>query len=599
MSIASALTVSGYPTAARPGPDLLALLAQGQVVDAKVLGQAANGATLVAIARQTMALMLAETLPKGTTLQLQMQGEGAARQLVVVSQTPPELPLPVPTPTPQQVAIPMLLSAADEAQPIQVAPASTEVLARLQLPNGANIDAKVLGQTASGTTRIVIGAQVLEVSLPEAMPAGTTMRLQVQTDGDDTRLALLPRVAAGQASSPSAVLKPVIVMPASTPVVARMQLPTGQVLAARVLTNLPIGESDISIGGETVRVTLPTRVAEGAPLRLVVQTGGAAPRLAMATSDTAPAMRATLGELGRTAIGRQDSFAPVVERLVGMNAVASALSAPVLKAGQQVLSMPLVLNDEAIGGETLQRAIAASGVFSESRQAQMPASSDIKSSLLQLRSALMAWLGADAGPPVPSPRRSTPPLKGGVPRSEGFVMPAGPDDVASVRDAGRALLGETDAALHRMHLLQQTALPDMAPVSNSAGTNAAQRTPLWTVEVPLQLGQELSMAQFQVSKDGGSGGQEASGERGWQMRFSVNYAVIGEVGAQIALRGRKVSVAIWAERDETAEVLARMLPELGPDLAARGIEAVSLHCRSGVPKDAMPLPAGQYVDAVK
>jgi hypothetical protein len=83
------------------------------------------------------------------------------------------------------------------------------------------------------------------------------------------------------------------------------------------------------------------------------------------------------------------------------------------------------------------------------------------------------------------------------------------------------------------------------------------------------------------------------------MRFSVNYAVTGEVGAQITLRGRRVSVALWAERQATAAVLTAMLPELGPGLSARGIEAVALNCRLGRPVEARPVPAGQYVDAVK
>ena len=173
----------------------------------------------------------------------------------------------------------------------------------------------------------------------------------------------------------------------------------------------------------------------------------------------------------------------------------------------------------------------------------------------------------------------------------GIVIPK-TESTADLERA-RALLGEANSALHRLRLFQLAALPETTP-----GSEASKPSQV-LVEIPVRLGQELCMAQFQVGRDGANGGNEQEARRGWQMRFSVNFSAIGEVGAQIGLLGHRVNISIWAERSATAEALQSMLPEVTQALAAKGIETVSLQCRHGIPKAPNPPPAGLYVDAVR
>ena len=155
------------------------------------------------------------------------------------------------------------------------------------------------------------------------------------------------------------------------------------------------------------------------------------------------------------------------------------------------------------------------------------------------------------------------------------------------REIGRALHSHTDAALSRIKLLQLASLPDAQAVV------AAKE---WTVEVPLLLGQQMAMMQFQISGNGGGKARER--KRGWQMRFAVNLSEIGEVGAEIGLNEKSVSVSLWADNPDTAEVLREMLPELAESLASIGLDPGAVLCRTGAPVEAKPA-SSHLIDSFK
>jgi hypothetical protein len=98
-----------------------------------------------------------------------------------------------------------------------------------------------------------------------------------------------------------------------------------------------------------------------------------------------------------------------------------------------------------------------------------------------------------------------------------------------------------------------------------------------------------------VFRDGRAESEAA--ERGWQLRFSVNFSQLGEVGAHVALRGRRTSVTLWADREETAEALDEMLPELAPALAARGLDPGTIRVRRGIPREPAGMTGG-FVDSL-
>lgn len=541
-------------------------LAKGQVLEGRSLGQSQSGQTLVAVGRQIVSLDLPQRPAAGTALRLEVQGDGAGRQLALVT--------------------------SEAGEPMPLPPATKAALQALLLANaGKTISGQVLAN-GNGTTTVVLGKQVVDLKLPMTPQAGTTVRFQVGQAGNSLRL--LPSLPGSQ---PASLPLTLAVSPQSQPVLARLPLLPGQRVPAQVLANLPSGESEIVVQGQRLTVTLPQPQNAGALLDLQAEADGANIRLTLVPSSAAanaaakPALptplQALLSAVGDAALADQDSLGPALATLNRLLAKTPDLPPAIAKAAQALLAAQLSLDGE-VSGEELRQALARSGVFTDPALA---GKTDIKSALLQLRSALVVWLGPDALGSSNS-RRPAPPARGGVPRSQSSSLPAG-DDGLSARDLARALLGEANSALHRMRLFQLAALPDTTP-----GSEASKPSQV-LVEIPVRLGQELCMAQFQVGRDGANGGSQQEARRGWQMRFSVNFSAIGEVGAQIGLLGHRVNISIWAERSATAEALQSMLPEVTQALAAKGIETVSLQCRHGIPKAPNPPPAGLYVDAVR
>jgi hypothetical protein len=232
----------------------------------------------------------------------------------------------------------------------------------------------------------------------------------------------------------------------------------------------------------------------------------------------------------------------------------------------------------------LKTAIERSGVFLEAGLARgTPPTGDMKASLTVLRATLASFLG-NAPAPVDPPRQAAPPLKGMPPRA------APPEPMPPLPEAGRelarALHHQADAALSRVKLMQFASLPDADP------TRPAPQE--LRMELPFLVGSQLVMAQFQIQRDGGR--KRSDGKRGWTMRFAMNFAATGEVGAEIGLLGRSVSVALWAAEPATVEALEAAPPELAPALAAAGLEAGAIRVRTAPPESEAP-PAGRYLDS--
>jgi hypothetical protein len=156
------------------------------------------------------------------------------------------------------------------------------------------------------------------------------------------------------------------------------------------------------------------------------------------------------------------------------------------------------------------------------------------------------------------------------------------------RELGRLLHAQADAALARVKLLQIASLPD-------AGSVARGDPPPVRVELPIVVGQQLTMVHLQIEREGAK--RQGARTRGWTMRLAMNLAGTGEVGADVGLPGRTVNVALWAAEPDTAEHLNTMLPELTVALEAAGLVPGSIRCRSGL-AGAAAGPQGQLLDAV-
>lgn len=684
-----------FPAVARPAAEALPLR-PGQMLEAVVLGKTPDGLVALKIGEVVVSAQLPQTLPAGTTLQLQVKGGGASPQLVMVgtstlpatvAQTVPALPLP---PTPMQsvpsvttvsaslaaapappsagvpttppvaatvgganspqpptgaVAAPLQLAAAIAATPSQ-APAAPLPKAS---PAGAELPGSAMLVTPQATIQAASAKPIVESVQSPATPSGpgvstspsaptaalpalgTTPSLTALS-GTRTPLpgAQTPLPAASGTSGPSvnasvattapatgqtATVTAVPVAPATqhtaaAPVPPATTTPTPQSLAqpmplqvASIATPVPATTSaqplptPAAVPTPAVPTTAvaiepaspsPLLVAQGAvrqPATMADMPKTSAPVAAASPrAVSAPASPvAALAQMVPEAMARQNSVAPLLASLAAVIGKPGALPEPVLRAALQVLGSRLQVSASGPTAEQISAAVAKSGLYLEAALAKgTPQTSDLKSGLVALKGALAAFLGGNPAP-VGAAQQAPPPLRGMPPRAEPLDLPSLPD---APREAARTLHGQTDAALSRVKLMQFASLPDADP--------ARPLPSELRMELPFLIGHELVMAQFQVTRD--SARRQSEGKRGWTMRFAMNFASAGEVGAEVGLLGRSVNVALWAADPDTAADLEVALPQLAPALAALGLEPGAVRVRP-LPPEPPPAASGQYLDS--
>lgn len=529
----------------------------GQNVEARVLAQLPDGNTQVQIGRQVMSLQLPANQPVGTVLTLSVQqAEGQVRVALISAQPPmPGGNAPIQAP-----ATSVHLSAAalsGQAAPIPTAavPSNAQPSAPVQAPIPApvapNAAPVVAGSSATHTQALATGnvAPVMSGERPPPTAAPAAAGVSVP----------------GRPAIPYAVAAP---MAAPGPVTA---------IAGSASTALP----QVAQSGAAAPVGQHSTPPNGQALP-------AAPPVAQpAASAAVPANpQAALTQMVQQALARQDS---VVGLTAALTNVVGRLALPVevAKAAQQVLGRSLSLDNGGPSPNALQNAIRNSGIFQEAMLAAgqgKAAGGDMKTALLGLQRQLGAWLGDQ--PAVDQVRAIPPPLRGVIPRARGDApLPELPDDALL---AGKVLLERTEAALSRLRLHQHASLPE------PASRHEAQ----WSMDLPVVLGGQQSLLHLQIHRDRDADAERPE-DRGWQVRFAINLSDIGEVGAQVSLRGAATGVLLWADRAETAALLDAGIDALRQDLETLGLVPGAIVVRAGAPNaPAQPAAAGHIVDAV-
>lgn len=300
---------------------------------------------------------------------------------------------------------------------------------------------------------------------------------------------------------------------------------------------------------------------------------------AVAQGTTSP--QAALAQMVQQALPRQDSILGLTTALTAVVAKV-ALPEPVMKAAQQVLATRLSFDGGKVEPAALRTAVQQSGVFQEALLASglgQAAASDAKSALLALRQSLGAWLGNQT--PVAQLSAVAPPLRGHVPRAragEGQI-PSLPEDPA---EAGKVLLERTEAALSRLRLHQNASLPDPAGQRQEAQ---------WSMDLPVIVAGQQQVLHLQIQRDAEQE-VEQGGERSWQVRFAINLAERGEVGAQISLRAKNTGILIWADDPQTAQSLAAAVDTLREEIGQVGLVPGAVVVRAGAPASPATQPGG-------
>lgn len=332
-----------------------------------------------------------------------------------------------------------------------------------------------------------------------------------------------------------------------------------------------------AVGGG-VRPILPTTAIANATAHSTP--GGTLPQSRSPPSTP----QAALAQMVYASVPQQGSVTALTTALVAI-AGKVALPEAVVRAAQQVLAGRVAIDGPRFDGAALQTAVRGSGVFQEAvlARGQPLLQPDMKASLLALRQTLTAWLGQQA--PVAAVAQIPPPLRGTTPRARASEPPQPLNPGAAPEEVGRQLLERTESALSRVRLHQHASLPD--PV----GRNAE-----WSMDLPVMVGTQQTLMQLQIHRDQHNE-QEATAERGWQMRFAMNLPGLGEIGAQVSLRAGAVGVMLWATDAEASAAVEAEIVALRESLAAAGLHPGAVIVRHGEPPVAPAAPSGHFVDA--
>ncbi|KRA42611.1 flagellar hook-length control protein FliK [Devosia sp. Root635] len=571
-------------TAARTGALQALALQSGQVLDAKVIGPAPNGGMQVEIKGQLLNLVLPTLVKAGETIRLEVQGSGAQLRLALQAATTPAT-MPAASPASPAPAAP-----GPQANIPLPSPASTASLS--PQPGGA-IPAAAAAQPSTAPPPIPVSQPPNGAVIPSASPTSsvTAPAPTPATLPQGAAPAALAAPVATPATSPAAVpppaAQPAVAAPPPQPTAAAPGYP--QAATTPALRN-PLAAAVAATATVPARPAAPAAVA-GAVRPVVATTvtanatahsspGNAMPQQ---PAPPAPTPQAALAQMVQASVPRQGS---VMALTTALSSIAGrvVLPEPVVRAAQQVLAARTAIDGPRFDGTALQAAVRGSGVFQEANLArgQPLLQLDMKSALLALRQTLTSWLGQQA--PVAPVAQIPPPLRGSTPRARAAEAPP-LDPKAAPEVVGKHLLERTESALARVRLHQHASLPD--PVGRSADLS---------MDLPVMVGTHQTLMQLQIHRDQHNEAETAA-ERGWQMRFALSLPDMGEVGAQVTLRGGAVGVMLWATEPAASAALDAEIATLREALTGAGLQASAIIVRHGEPLAAPSAPSGHFVDA--
>lgn len=155
-------------------------------------------------------------------------------------------------------------------------------------------------------------------------------------------------------------------------------------------------------------------------------------------------------------------------------------------------------------------------------------------------------------------------------------QPSGRADEA-LPDVQRLLVKYVEAALARTRVHQIAGLPETRQANDSAPLAS------WTVEIPLQRGQQLDLLEMRVDDHGEHPGAEGQPLRLWRLMMTLDIDVLGPIHAWLQLSGKRLSATLWAERSSTLHAARSTLRSLIEALEMQGVEVAELECKAGRP----------------
>jgi hypothetical protein len=536
---------------------------------------------------------------------------------------------------------------------ISVQSATTATSGAVLLP-GTVVNAEVL-QAANNLVQIAIANLTMEVLSEVPLTAGQTLQLAVSQGQDGTvRLTMLGQGTSGGAGasagaaaaasstadyvslSPNAPITPVAAPTFNDPLTALERVAVSTASESAATRQQSLSSLFANLATAAVSNNLPPALQEAVTQVLAQQTS-LAPDLsgsdiqnaaqksglfleAMLAAPSAPTTAGSVPDLKAALIVLRQALASVVEATQSSAAASAATSRTEAGAAKgfasTMASPPLApsLAPEAAGqprgsqGPLLQAVVDSSGnprpPLSEALLNLQSGSATTATVLNLVQEALQELPHASGNATttiiLPDGRSEAvtlrtltppPPIRGALPSTQPVAISTLPPD-APLATVAHRLLEDTDAALARQTLLQVASLPDR---TDAGGARVDPNVPRWNFEIPFATPQGTAMAQFEISRDGGSKEVEAA-KRVWRARFTLDVEPAGPVHALVTYSGERTSVRMWAERPQTAQRLRAGAFELSQALSRAELVPGDIVIRERTPPQPAPARAGYFLD---
>ncbi|MGX1742936.1 flagellar hook-length control protein FliK [Bosea sp. NPDC055353] len=448
---------------------------------------------------------------------------------------------------------------------------------------------------------------------PQPVPAPTP----AQPDAAPTSpVSVRPPIApapspAPQTATPAA---PAVAQAAHPPSPVAMQ----QAFLQQALQTLGPAAAQASVPAPATAAPASPALAGQAPASTPPATStatAAVPPAAFPAIPSAAIARAIAGPLLGPVLQRQAGLAPLFANLraLAQGTISLALPKTLPPTIQQVLAQAVPAERQAPTAAGLKQAFQASGLFLDTRQAAglpQPRQGDLKAGLQALRETLLPIIDALSPDPkagrqeqgngqavdrqadlasTDQPARLAPPRRDGPlapqPAVEPTLHPA--EKPLAIAET---LLDQTEAALDRIKLAQYASLP-LEPTRQD-GTQAPQR---WLAEIPIAFHQGTAILPLQVERDTPRRNAQGASLPLWRIRFALDVEPMGPLQGVVTLQGRDVGVSIWAEREETSQLLRGAAPGLEGALLDADFASGVIDIHTGQPHVMQPT-AGQFLD---
>jgi hypothetical protein len=515
-------------------------------------------------------------------------------------------------------------------QPAQEIGAVTAASPELVLTPGTTIDATVLKVLSADLVRIAIAALSIDVKTEIPLQQGQTLKLAVSQTENGIRLTNITGGTHTVDVAPDAVtLSPDALVEAPTTLAVRAP-------PKPVLTLLE--KAVVTIAAQTAATEQGSQAPLFANLASVANSPALPPKLLQAVQQVLAQQTGLDPNLDgadiKAAFEKSGLF---LEASLATGVVPSTGAVPDLKAALLVLRQTL---QTVLGGQTAEPAPLSKGAATPTLappavqelepqeillpQARVPVAEDVEEVILpragftavlkeapsapaalNLLQEAVPGLAHAAKATIPPAFRAgqgeevhtntpAPPFRGALPSVQP-VAPASISPETPLVPAAHHLLADTDAAIARHTLLQVASLPDRIDTLPQPAQNNDAGGPRWNFEVPFATPQGTAMAQFEISRDGGSEAAEAT-KKVWRARFTLDVEPTGPIHALIALIGDKTSVRMWAERPATAERLRAGSAELSRALVRAELKPGDIVVRDGTPPQPQAATAGHFLD---